>query len=144
MTTALYEAAKILQIPARDRPLRSPIEYLTYLDRGLPVRTVDLIVSVVAPSDATFKYHIIPKATLARTKHRGRLSKLQSELVTRLAEIWAEARRIWKSDDEARAFLYRQHPLLEGRKPVDLVLQSEVGAQLVRDVLARLEHGLAA
>jgi uncharacterized protein (DUF2384 family) len=30
---------------------------------------------------------------------------------------------------------------LENNRPIDLALQSEIGAQLVRDVLGRLEHG---
>lgn len=142
--TTLFEAAKILEIPERNTPLRSAVQYLTYVDRGLPVRSVGLIVRIISPFDATFRYRIIPKATLSRlNKTNRRLNKKQSELVTRLAEVWADARRVWKEEEAARSFLNRPHPLLEDRPPLDLVLQSEIGAQLVRDVLGRLEHGTA-
>jgi uncharacterized protein (DUF2384 family) len=33
--------------------------------------------------------------------------------------------------------------LLQGRRPIDLVLKNEIGASLVQGVLGRLEHGSA-
>jgi putative toxin-antitoxin system antitoxin component (TIGR02293 family) len=141
--TSLFEAARFLQIPAKNRPLESALEYLSYLDKGLPFRSIDRIAGAIAPEDTEFRYRIVPKATFARLKVKRRLSKAQSELVTRLAEVWTDAMRVWKTEDGARDFLYRKHPLLENNRPVDLALQSEVGAQLVRDVLGRLEHATA-
>ena len=108
-----------------------------------PVRSLERIVAVVAPTDTSFKYRIVPKASLARRKPSKRLSPGQSVIVARLASVWAQALRIWKSEDAARDFLYRKHPLLGERRPVDLVLENEIGAELVRCVLGRLEHGSA-
>jgi putative toxin-antitoxin system antitoxin component (TIGR02293 family) len=97
-----------------------------------------------APSDASFKYSIIPKASFQRAVTSRRLNSTQSVLLTRLASVWAQARRIWKSDGGTRDFFFRAHPLLSDRRPVDLVLENELGAQLVRSVLGRLEAGSAA
>jgi len=72
------------------------------------------------------------------------LNSHQSVLLTRLASVWAQARRIWKSDGGTGDFFFRAHPLLSDRRPVDLVLENELGAQLVRSVLGRLEAGSAA
>ncbi len=141
--TNLYETARFLQIPSKDKPLASPFQYLKFLDQGLPISSVARVAAAFAPLDTEFRHRIVPKATLARLKSKRRLSKVQSELVTRLAEVWTDAVRVWKSEVEARDFLHRQHPLLEGKRPVDLALQSEIGAQLVRNVLGRLEHGTA-
>jgi putative toxin-antitoxin system antitoxin component (TIGR02293 family) len=141
MSTALLEAAKLLGVPSKNTPLRSSVEYLAHLKKGLPIRTLDTIVDVIAPGNAAFKYLIVSRATWNRKRGTGRLSKLQGEVVTRLAEVWSDAIRVWKSEEEAREFLSRPHPLLENKKPLDLALESEIGAQLVRDVLARLEHG---
>ncbi len=138
---SLFEAARFLQIPAKDKPLTSHLQYLRYLDKGLPASSVDRVAGALAPSDAAFRYRIVPRATLARLKHR--LNKSQGELVTRLAEIWTDALRVWKTEDETRAFLHRPHPLLENRRPIDLALESAIGAGIVRDVLDRLEHGTA-
>ena len=57
--------------------------------------------------------------------------------------MWAQAVRIWKSEEAARSFLGRPHPVLRSRKPIDLVLENEIEADLVRGVLGRLENGSA-
>ena len=44
----------------------------------------------------------------------------------------------------ARDFLFRPHPMLEDELPVDVVLRSEFGAELVIDILGRLKYGSAA
>jgi len=139
----LSEAARFLRIPAKGKPLVSAFQFLTYLDRGLPVSSIDRIAGALAPADAEFRYRIVPKATLARLQAKRRLSKTQGELVARLAGVWTDALRVWKTEDDARGFLNRKHPLLDNNRPMDLALQSEIGAQLVHDVLGRLEHGTA-
>lgn len=63
--------------------------------------------------------------------------------LARLADTLARAQRVWKDRDQALDFLTRKHGMLGQSKPVDLVLQSEQGAQRVRDLLAQLEHGSA-
>jgi len=67
----------------------------------------------------------------------------QSVIKARLASVWTQTIWVWKSEDAARDFLYRKHALLGGRRPVDLVWESEIGAELVRNVLGRLEYGSA-
>ena len=47
-------------------------------------------------------------------------------------------------EDEARHFLFRPHAMLEDRRPVDVVIQNEIGAELVLDVLQGLKYGSAA
>lgn len=141
--TELLEAAKVLGVAGPARKFTA-IRYLSLVDRGLPIKSLDLIANAIAPSDASFKYRIVPKATLARLKFRRKLNAAQGIVVTRLADIWSCALRIWKSDDEARDFLYRRHPLLDDRRPIDLVLENEIGAELVKSILGRLEYGSAA
>ena len=142
--TELLGAARLLGLETSAHPLVSELDYLDLVDRGLPVRTLERIASVVAPTDTNFRYRIVPKASLARRKASRRLSAGQSVVVARLASVWAQAARIWKSDAAARDFLHREHPLLGERRPIDLVLENEIGAELVRNVLGRLEHGSAA
>ncbi|MGB8107123.1 MAG: antitoxin Xre/MbcA/ParS toxin-binding domain-containing protein [Pseudolabrys sp.] len=125
------------------RPITSELDYLDMVEHGLSIRSLDRIVAVVAPTDTSFKYRIVPKASLARRKSGKRLSAVESVVVARLASVWAQAARIWKSEGAARDFLYRKHPLLGERRPIDLVLENEIGAELVRGVLGRLEHGSA-
>ena len=141
--TAFVEAARFLEIPAKGKVLASPLQFLDHVARGFPVSSVSRIANAIAPADSEFRYRIVPKATLARKQAERRLSKAQSEIVARLAEVWIEAIRVWKTDGAARDFLTRSHPLLKSESPIGVVLGSEMGAQLVREILGRLEHGTA-
>ena len=72
------------------------------------------------------------------------LSPDEGAKVARLAEVWAMARDVWGDDAAARAFLFRPHPMLEGERPVDVVLATEFGRPLVEGILGRLQYGSAA
>jgi len=141
--TELLATARVLGVETPAHPFVSEVEYLAVVARGFPLKALDRIAAEVAPGDVRFKYRIVPKASLARRKSTRRLSGPQSVVVTRIASVWAQAVRVWKSDEAARAFLGRPHPMLSDRKPIDLVLENEIGADLVRGVLGRLESGSA-
>ena len=51
---------------------------------------------------------------------------------------------VWKDEEEARAFLFRAHPMIEDKRPVDVIIQSEFGAEMVVDILNSLKYGSAA
>jgi putative toxin-antitoxin system antitoxin component (TIGR02293 family) len=141
--TELSAAARVLGVETAAHPLASDLEYLGLVARGFPVKALDRLADEVAPGDVKFKYRIVPKASYARAKMSRRLTAPQSVIVSRIASVWAQAVRIWKSDEAARSFLGRPHPVLANRRPIDLVLQNEIGADLVRGVLGRLESGSA-
>jgi uncharacterized protein (DUF2384 family) len=48
---------------------------------------------------------------------------------------------MWGSTEEARGFLNRPHPLLEGDAPLE-VARTEIGARRVEGMLYDVEHGL--
>jgi putative toxin-antitoxin system antitoxin component (TIGR02293 family) len=139
----LRDAAVFLGLSLHGAARASDVAYLKLIEAGLPLASLDKVAVAFAPSDASFKYSIIPKASFQRAVNSRRLNATQSVLLTRLASVWAQARRIWKSDSGTRDFLFRAHPLLNERRPVDLILENELGAQLVRSVLGRLEAGSA-
>lgn len=145
MTATFEDVAGLLGLKGRtDRPT-SPLEIIERIERGLPIAALDRVSHFVAPSDANFKYLIISRATFARRKKQHeKLSADESDRVVRLAKVWGIARDVWGSDEEARAFLFRPHMMLEGRRPVDLVLATDMGARLVEDILGRLKYGSAA
>ncbi|MQX19158.1 DUF2384 domain-containing protein [Sinorhizobium terangae] len=47
-------------------------------------------------------------------------------------------------ENDLRDFLFRPHPMLEDKRPIDVVIQSEIGAELVLETLASLKYGSAA
>ena len=135
--TASAELIEVLGLKFAANPLRLADE----IERGLPSATLAKLVRLIAPDNPEFRYRVVPKATFARRKGK-RLSSAHSERIARYARLWAVALGVWKSEEDARDFLWRKHPLLEGRRPID-VAATEVGARLVEDVLGGLEHGTA-
>ncbi|RWP48597.1 MAG: DUF2384 domain-containing protein, partial [Mesorhizobium sp.] len=39
---------------------------------------------------------------------------------------------------------FRPHPMIEDKRPIDVVIMSEFGAEIVVDILAGLKYGSAA
>lgn len=146
MVTPVAEVARALGLAEPQSRTLSPIHLIGMIEAGLPISALDRLSESIAPADTKFKYRIVSRATLARRRKPGqeRLLGDEGDRVVRLAGIWALAQEVWGGDDRARAFLFRPHPLLEGRSPVDVVLSSELGAQLVNDILGRLKYGTAA
>lgn len=140
--THVAELAQALGLSGRDRPVGA-LQIVDAVGRGLPVSSLDTVARFVT-SDAAFKYRIVPKASLSRRKLTSLLTPQESDRVARVARVWVFAKDVWGSDDEARSFLHRPHPLLDDRRPIDLVVDSEMGAEMVRDVLGRLQVGSAA
>jgi len=61
-----------------------------------------------------------------------------------LSKVLSEAIRHYHDDKEsASLFLSRKHPLLGGRSPLDVARESTAGADLVMDLFARAEAGVA-
>jgi putative toxin-antitoxin system antitoxin component (TIGR02293 family) len=122
----------------------SDVALLEFIERGLSREALERLSAAVAPKDPRFKYRIVPKSSLARRSNTGgSLSTSQTLILARLASVWILSLRVWKSDNATREFLFRAHPLLDGCRPVDLVLQNEIGADLVRNLLYGLELGTA-
>ena len=139
----LAAAARVLGEDKPGHPVVSDVDYLQRVSRGFALKALLRLAEEVAPGDPKFKYRIVPKASLARFKAARRLSPQQSVVIMRIADVWAQALRIWKTPEETRSFLGRPHEILGGRKPMDLVLENEIGANLVRSVLGRLDNGSA-
>jgi putative toxin-antitoxin system antitoxin component (TIGR02293 family) len=149
MSAAYESVAELLGIaagPDRRTAAASPFDVIARIERGLPVAALDRVARLVAPDDANLKYRIVSRATFARRKKRQgqRLTADESDRLARLAKVWAFAREVWGGDAEARAFLLRPHMMLEGRRPIDVALGTELGARLVEDILGRLKYGSAA
>jgi putative toxin-antitoxin system antitoxin component (TIGR02293 family) len=121
----------------------NPFDLAAAVAKGLSVKAVDRLCSAVAPADPGLRYRIVPKATLARRQRTRRLSRDESERLARLARIWAVALDVWGSEDAARQFLAKPHPLLAGRIPRDFAAETEIGAREVENLIGGLKYGTA-
>jgi putative toxin-antitoxin system antitoxin component (TIGR02293 family) len=141
---ASSDVAAVLGLPAKSVEAHSPITLIVRIEHGLPVKALDKVAHLLAPDDAQFKYRLVPKATLERRRTANKLSPEEGARLARLAKVWSVARDVWGGDDEARDFLFRPHPMAEDRRPIDLIIQSEFGAELIIDILGGLKYGSAA
>lgn len=83
----------------------------------------------------------IPLRTLARRKRERKLHADESDRLVRIARVAAEAARVLGDDREAGAWLRDDNIALGGARPLDL-LQTDLGARQVEDVIGRIEFGV--
>lgn len=140
--TAFANVADVLGLPAPGG--WSPFGLIKRIETGLPLKALDRVAGKLAPGDSQFKYRLVPKATYERRKAAHRLSSDEGARLARLARVWALAVDVWQDETDARDFMFRPHAMLEDRRPVDVVIQSEIGAGLVLDVIGGLKYGSAA
>jgi uncharacterized protein (DUF2384 family) len=55
--------------------------------------------------------------------------------------VWELATEIWGSEADARSFMLEVHPLLHGRRPLDVAQDGELGPPVVESLLGRLQKG---
>ena len=143
----LFEArslAALLGVKPKAGHAVDTLELAKEVGKGLSVDAIDRLCKLVAPDDSSFRYRIVPKATLARRQRgAGRLSPEESDRLARLARLWAVALDVWKSEKAAHRFLAEPHPLLRNRIPRELVIESDIGARAVENLLSGLAYGTA-
>lgn len=127
----------------KDAARITPMDFARSVSNGLPAAATARVAHAIRPDDGQFQYRLVPRATAARKKS-GALSPAHSERVARIASMWADAVSVWGGEDAARQFLFRAHPMLDDETPISVGLRSEVGAELVGDILGRLRYGSAA
>src|SRR5688572_6126339 len=107
---------------------------------GLPRSALDRVLAHAAPESerAKLRNRVIPRASYQRSR---RLSPMHSATTERLARITALAQWVWEDEQKAQEFLWRPHPELSGRRPIEAAL-TELGAREVEEVIERGIHGL--
>lgn len=111
---------------------------------GLPGESVKIVVDRIYPNSPNHYYEVVPRSTLNRKLNDGSPLTLQySEKVERLARIYAFALEVWDSEEDAREFMTKKHPMLDDRTPFAACM-TELGGKQVEQILGRLLFGSAA
>jgi putative toxin-antitoxin system antitoxin component (TIGR02293 family) len=108
---------------------------------GLPCDSLRRVARAILPDPAEANrlvHAVVPKSSLSR---RGTLTPAQGEQTERLARLFAYAQRVFGDVRDAREFMQRPHPELQGRRPVDAAL-TELGGRAVERILDALAYGL--
>ena len=111
-------------------------------ERGLPVFVIDALGENLNVSREELLHAIaVSLRTLTRRQKARVLSPEESDRVLRLARVAARAEEILGGREDAVTWLHRANRSLGGHRPLELV-RTDAGAELVVDVLGRLEHGV--
>ena len=143
MTARLQEVAELLGVKSSRAKEMSKLDLADEVRRGISIAAVDRVFHFIAPHDVALRNRIVPKATLARRRAGAarRLTPQESDRVARMAALWTMAVDVWGSVEGAQRFLREPHPLLNGRIPSEVAVETEIGARTVEDVLGRLKYG---
>ena len=120
------------------------MDWIPLVRRGLPAASVEAITRLtrIAKSDLAHAL-AIPERTLARRKREGLLSAEESAKFVRFARVVERSEEVFEDAAPALAWLKTENPALGGATPLSL-LDTDLGADTVRDTLGRIEHGVFA
>jgi putative toxin-antitoxin system antitoxin component (TIGR02293 family) len=122
-----------------------PATYHVVIDQarsGLPYAALEAIgKGFEIPLPDIVRVLHLPPRTLARRKKARRLSAEESDRLLRLARVAARAEEVFGNQARAGSWLRGSVRALGGVRPLDL-LDTDLGAQQVEQILGRLEHGV--
>ncbi len=128
-----------------DLSLDDPRTLIREIEAGIPVPVVEqlaTLLDIALPELA--EGVIISERTLARRKAEGRLHLDESDRVARMALLFSAAVRLYDGDvARAAVWFHSGHRALGGKSPFEYAA-TEPGAQEVRDLIGRIEHGVFA
>lgn len=111
---------------------------------GLTYRALDRLARETdLPISALGELIHIPSRTLVRRKTEGRLQPGESDRLLRASRIFGLAIDLFEGDRAAALqWLSTRHRALGDETPMEL-LQTDVGAREVENLIGRIEHGVA-
>jgi putative toxin-antitoxin system antitoxin component (TIGR02293 family) len=121
----------------------SPKAIMKVIRAGLPYTTVKFLQDILELSrnQVATVLHISFR-TLERRKKSGKLDSIESDRAFRLVRVFLRACELYEGDQEAaRKWLKRKNAALEGLAPEEMI-ETEVGAVLVENLIGRLENGV--
>jgi len=110
--------------------------------RGLPFSTMETLSDQLELSPQQCSEVLaIPARTVARRKENKQLNPQESDRLYRVARAASQAVEVLGSLDKARLWLKTPNRALSCEPPLDL-LDTEIGARQVEEVLLRLNYGI--
>lgn len=126
----------------KGRTLPNATELRDRVRTGLPYQSLESIrerLNLSLP-EAAIVLHV-PLRTLARRRHGRKLDADESDRLYRLARIAGQAVAVLGTEEKAATWLRRANRALNGEVPLGL-LDTDLGARQIEDVLGRIEHGV--
>ena len=124
------------------RQVLSDADLARAVEHGFPTATIDAL-RKRGVTDSDIATVIIKPRTLShRLAQHSRLTVEESDRAAKLARVRVLAEETFADSYKADRWLHRELPLLDGRRPIDLI-RTQVGARMVEDFLASIAWGAA-
>ena len=126
----------------KGRTLPNATELRDRVRTGLPYQSLESIrerLNLSLP-EAAIVLHV-PLRTLGRRRHGRKLDADESDRLYRLARIAGQAVAVLGTEEKAATWLRRANRALNGEVPLGL-LDTDLGARQIEDVLGRIGHGV--
>jgi putative toxin-antitoxin system antitoxin component (TIGR02293 family) len=136
--TAVLGGQKVLK-----RKVGSDTDLRAMTRAGLPVSAISaLALELNVERSVLAKVVGISERTLSRRLASGlRLSAEESDRIMRVARVFAQTKDTLGSAEKASRWLQKRNIALGGEVPLDL-LDTDMGARSVEEILNRIEYGL--
>ena len=124
------------------RQVRSDADLARAVEHGFPTATIDALLKRGVTNRDIAALVINPRTLSRRRAQHRRLTVEESDRAARLARVRALGEETFADGHKADRWLHRELPLLDGRRPIDLI-RTQVGARMVEDLLAGIAWGAA-
>ena len=143
MTTTEY-VIEVLGGPSvfKRRQVPTSSEVRERIKQGLPYRSLESLrerLRLSVPETANVLH--MPARTMARRRQSRKLDPVESDRLYRIARVAGQAVSVFGTEEKATTWLQRPNRALGGELPIRL-LDTDVGARQVEDILGRIEHGI--
>jgi len=124
------------------RAVHAEHELIPLLRQGLPFSALERTMEAFSLSrEEVAEVLSLPARTLTRRKQSQRLAAAESDRLYRFSRVLAHAELALGTRAKATQWLHRPNRALSGACPLAL-LDTDIGATEVDDVLGRIEHGV--
>lgn len=123
---------------------RTPLDWVAVIRKGISSVAVDSLAKALHITQSELAVALgIPERTLARRKKEGTLNSEESAKLVRLARVIGRAEEVFEDIDVALDWMKSANAALIGATPLSM-LDTDIGAESVLDMLGRIEHGVFA
>ena len=125
-------------------PVRTELDLVRLVRRGVPTRAVDHFLRASHLTFNAIEGHVMARRTFRRRQDAAQpLDPAESDRLVRLVRIVAAAEETFVDSGKALSWLARENRALDGLTPLSLA-DTDLGARSVETLLGRIGHGIAA
>jgi len=142
--TALARIQALLGGESVTGPLRTDLDIVRLVRRGVPTEAVDHFLNASHLSFNSIERHVLARRTFKRRQDSAQpLDPAESDRLVRLVRLVAAAEETFGDPQKALTWLGRENRALDGQPPLSLA-DTDLGARSVETLLGRIGHGIAA